>query len=413
MEQQQVIEYKSVLAQAVEIGKYLLSSGAEVSRVESAIEHIMRAYGAVEVDAFVVQAFILVSVKLPDGTEFLRSRRVLAIGTDLRRMEELNSLARRICVECPPASEIARQLAEILDYRPNPVLALLGYLVPSSTMAVFFGGSWMDGAAAAVIACLMFLSDRYFRRSEYNLFVYTLFSSLMAGWMAVLLVKLGFGAHPDKIMIGDIMLLIPGLSLCNSVKDILHKDHLTGISRFIEAVMVTLFIAFGFSIASATLGGSMVNSQLPAPAIWVQILTSGLGSIGFALYFLAKTDKLPLALLGGAMAWAVYLLVYHFYPSVFAASAVAAAAVSIYSEWMARVVKAPSNVFMITALIPLLPGSYLYYAIAGLLSGDMLQFNAYGAKTLSATLGIEGGILIASFAFMHILAWKKRFKESH
>ena len=73
-------------------------------------------------------------------------------------------------------------------------------------------------------------------------------------------------------------------------------------------------------------------------------------------------------------------------------------------------VKAPANIFMITALIPLLPGSYLYYATAGLVSHSMAQFYDYGSRVLQATLGIEGGILIAYFLFMHILGLRAKLK---
>lgn len=402
MEQQELIKYKSILAGAVEIGKYLLTAGAEVSRVENTVERIMYAYGVVEVDVFALQSFILASVRMPDGTEFTRTRRVANTGTDLRRLEDLNALARQICAETPGPIEIQDRLFDIIALKPSNPLTALGYVLSVFPLTIFFGGSGWDALAASIIALLFFGIDRFLRNTQYNLFVYTLFASFVEGSLAILFVRLGIGEHADKIMIGDIMLLIPGLSLCNSVKDILHKDNLTGLSRMVEAIMVTLFIAFGFYIASMALGGGMVNSDLPYPNEAVQIFTSALGCVGFALYFLAKPDKLLLAFLGGGMAWAVYLAVYRLYPSVFAASAVAAAAVCLYSECMSRVVKAPANIFMITAVIPLLPGSYLYYAIAGLMSQDMAQFYASGENALHATLGIEGGFLVAYFLFIRV-----------
>ena len=97
MKQSEVIEYKGLLAGAVEVGKYLLAAGAEVSRVENTVERIMYAYGVVEVDVFALQSFILASVRLADGTEFTRTRRILSSGTDLRRLEELNAFSRQIC----------------------------------------------------------------------------------------------------------------------------------------------------------------------------------------------------------------------------------------------------------------------------------------------------------------------------
>ena len=40
----------------------------------------------------------------------------------------------------------------------------------------------------------------------------------------------------------------------------------------------------------------------------------------------------------------------------------------------------------------------------------MAQFYDYGSRVLQATLGIEGGILIAYFMFMHILGLRAKLK---
>ena len=136
MEQAELREYKDILAQAVEIGKYLLSSGAEVSRVEDTIERILHAYGAAQVDVFALQSLILASVKLSDGSECIRARRVVNTGTNLRQLEDLNQLAREICANRPTAAEIEVRLKDILARKSNPLLTLAGYLMAVFTMAV-------------------------------------------------------------------------------------------------------------------------------------------------------------------------------------------------------------------------------------------------------------------------------------
>ena len=254
MEQAELREYKDILAQAVEIGKHLLSSGAEVSRVEDTIERILHAYGAAQVDVFALQSLILASVKLSDGSECIRARRVVNTGTNLRQLEDLNQLAREICANRPTAAEIEARLKDILARKSNPLLTLAGYLLAVFTMAVFFGGTVRDGAAAAAIAVVIFGIDRYLRKTEYNLFVYTLFSSLIAGLLAVLCVKSGFGEHMDKIMIGDIMLLIPGIAMTNAIRDILIGDTIAGLMRLIESLLWACALACGFMLAMSIVG---------------------------------------------------------------------------------------------------------------------------------------------------------------
>ena len=63
---------------------------------------------------------------------------------------------------------------------------------------------------------------------------------------------------------------------------------------------------------------------------------------------------------------------------------------------MARWRKAPANVYLIPGIVPLLPGSALYYAMEGAIYSDMEVFTQRGIDALLASLGIAGGILIAS-----------------
>ena len=47
-------------------------------------------------------------------------------------------------------------------------------------------------------------------------------------------------------MIGDIMLLIPGLMTTNAIRDILIGDTISGVMRFIEAILLAAILALGF-----------------------------------------------------------------------------------------------------------------------------------------------------------------------
>lgn len=55
--------------------------------------------------------------------------------------------------------------------------------------------------------------------------------------------------HLDKIMIGDIMLLIPGLMTTNAIRDVLIGDTLSGIIRLIAALLLAAALALGFIAA--------------------------------------------------------------------------------------------------------------------------------------------------------------------
>ena len=54
----------------------------------------------------------------------------------------------------------------------------------------------------------------------------------------------------DMISIGNIMLLIPGIALTNSLRDMFSGNTLAGLMRFIEALLLAMTIAFGFALVA-------------------------------------------------------------------------------------------------------------------------------------------------------------------
>ena len=72
---------------------------------------------------------------------------------------------------------------------------------------------------------------------------------LLAFALAVLLlVRAGSGVHPDKIMIGNIMLVIPGIQLTTSLRDMINGDTISGLLNLSEAVLKAISVALGFSL---------------------------------------------------------------------------------------------------------------------------------------------------------------------
>ena len=69
------------------------------------------------------------------------------------------------------------------------------------------------------------------------------------------LVKLGAVERADEIIIGNIMLLIPGISFTTSLRDIFTGDTIAGILGFLEAVLGALAIAAGYFLAVFVFGG--------------------------------------------------------------------------------------------------------------------------------------------------------------
>ena len=73
--------------------------------------------------------------------------------------------------------------------------------------------------------------------------------SLLIGLGVGLLTALLPALHMDKILIGDIMLLIPGLAMTNAVRNILVGDTISGVVRLAESLIWAAALAGGFMLA--------------------------------------------------------------------------------------------------------------------------------------------------------------------
>lgn len=130
------------------------------------------------------------------------------------------------------------------------------------------------------------------------------------------------------------------------------------------------------------------------------IVSAALGSLSFAMFFGVRSRKLWFSLLGGALNWGLYLLAMKKIglPATMA-YALGAAAGTLYAEILARIVKTPVTVFVITSVIPMVPGGSLYYTMLGLLQGDKATFVDRGLYTLSAAGAMALGVFAATMLF--------------
>lgn len=132
---------------------------------------------------------------------------------------------------------------------------------------------------------------------------------------------------------------------------------------------------------------------------FLQLIYAFLGSLGFALVFNLKIKRLLPAALGGLLAWGVFLLVKSLSKNIFLATFASSVFAALYSEILARLLKAPTTVFTIPALIPLIPGSSLFYTMQNAVSSAWDQVLHYALETVIYIGAITLGLSIVSAIF--------------
>ncbi len=105
----------------------------------------------------------------------------------------------------------------------------------------------------------------------------------------------------------------------------------------------------------------------------VQLITGAIGSVGFGILFHMKKKYLPLAAAGGFISWMVFLLGKDFWGNVFLPTLLAGFVTDVYAEILARICKETSTSFFVTSVIPLIPGSTLYYCMNSIVEGNTVR----------------------------------------
>ena len=141
----------------------------------------------------------------------------------------------------------------------------------------------------------------------------------------------------------------------------------------------------------------------------LQIITGMLGTVGFSILFHIRGKKLIPIALGGAISWAVYLLVVHFYHNSTLGLLISSTVLGLLAEIFARTLKAPAILFLVPMLIPLIPGSTLYYTTQHLVLGDTALFSQYGNQLLLEAGAIAFGIiLVAGIVHLPLRLWRPK-----
>lgn len=132
-----------------------------------------------------------------------------------------------------------------------------------------------------------------------------------------------------------------------------------------------------------------------------------LSSLGFGILFNIRGKNLIIASIGGGLGWFAYLLISNLQPSISFSLFIASMVVSIYSEIMARIYKNPVTIFVICAIIPLVPGGGMYYATLEAVKGN---FDVALSKTF-VTLFSAGAIAIGIIFVSSISSILKKIKK--
>lgn len=231
-----------ILDVTMQAGELLLKNGAEVFRVQQTMEIMARAYGAEDYHVYVLTNGIFATL----GTRAAKLQNVPVAGTHLGRVDAVNSLSRRIAagqVTLEEAFAELRRIEAIPPVRMPLQVAACGF--GAAFFALIFGGGWMDFACAFPAGVLLQLFLWQAETHNLNKIITRLLGAALVTAVGGIGVAMGIGQDLDKIIIGSIMPLTPGIALTMAIRDFFNSDYLSGTIRLMDALIIGLSIACG------------------------------------------------------------------------------------------------------------------------------------------------------------------------
>lgn len=124
----------------------------------------------------------------------------------------------------------------------------------------------------------------------------------------------------------------------------------------------------------------------------IEVIGAFFATLFFSIMFNVSKNQLLFCGLNGAIGWLVYLLTLEM-DSIILSSFLGALTVSILAQVLAKTRKTPVTVFLISGIIPLVPGAILYKTIYYIVAEDYNMSSYYGIQSLQ----IAGAIAVAIF----------------
>lgn len=359
-------------------GNLLLSSGAEIYRAEETMHRIADAMHIKDMDAYVTNRGIFASGNVPGKGIESRIMSVPDKELNIDKIEAVNELSREVCSNRMDLSYLKTSLQNIANMgEQNIAERILSYFLGAGCFSYAIGTSFRDSLCAAIIGSLV---GFYMIWSKYRIksrVLITITASVLTAVLSNLCVAIGLGSQLSFIIIGAMMDLVPGVAFVNSVREFSQNNFATGQTLLTSALLTCVSMASGVALVEQLVSGTIMTPsviydipEISYAVMMIRSLAAGLGTIAFALMFRVRKRHFVDCGVLGTITWLAYMICIKIWNNEAIAVFVSGFAAVLASRVLAVLRRCPATVFLMTSLIPLLPGISLYRTIYYLLMGN-------------------------------------------
>lgn len=320
---------------------------------------------------------------------------------DLERLRLLDRVMNQVFFGEIDVKAGLERLARIDEKKPRygAVLTTLAYGFASGCATGFFGGGIPEMLTALGIGLMIGLLALVAKKWESFSRIFEITSAFGATFIAFAVAAFVYPISVHAATLSGLIVLIPGLTLTISMRELAAGHLACGTARFSGALLA--FVAMGLGVALGTAMGELLpladagaatSAVLPVWAEWAMLV---MVAICFAVLFKAMPKDIIWMIAAGILAfWGSRGGAHLLGPQL--GAFVGAALVCIASNLFARITNAPSSIPMVPGIIILVPGALGFRSISALLENDVLAGVQTAFTAVMVGISLVAGMLLSN-----------------
>jgi uncharacterized membrane protein YjjP (DUF1212 family) len=387
------------VAFVIELARRLHQYGAAAPRLEQAIGNVAQQLG-LACDVLSTPTSIVLSFCTPSGDGIAELTQVVRIApgdVNLARLCRADEIADQVA---DGSLDPRRGMAQLRALgRPLSRAALqatvMSYGLSAAAIAVLFRTAWPDALAAGAIGLLIgALVVAGYGRPRLSVandaiaaLVATFIATMVSAWLVPLALKL--------VVLSALIVLVPGMSLTNAVRELTSQHLASGVARFAGAAATILKLTFG-TIAAAQVCAVLhiipAAHSLPPLPLWMQWPALLVAAVAFAMLFQTALRDYPLVLVAVIVG---YLVTYWSGNAlgtpfgVFIGGLVLSAGSNLY----ARIKHRPGALVREPGVLLLVPGSVGFRSVSDLLNNQIASGGHIAVLLVTMLISLVAGLL--------------------
>lgn len=234
---------------ACNAGAIILQNGAEIYRVEDTVERIIKSKkNVIDVDVYSTANVIIVSFSY-DGEIHTNVRRVKSRRNNLYYIDKVNTFSREFVKGNMSFEEALLELEKIKNDPGQPLgLQIFGSALSAGAFLLLLGGSYQDMVISFCVGLMSYALSHIFEKCNVGFFVINFIAGLLVSFLTILISRFIPGVEVNKVVVASMMAFLPGITITNSMRDLMSGDVTSGITGATTALLISSALAVGVAI---------------------------------------------------------------------------------------------------------------------------------------------------------------------